>query len=148
MYSCGWPADRSSCVGNLSAFRPASSLFIRFVIVYMTMYFLLVTKARVKLLLKILQTVVSDLFVCLSWQYICFLIYFCFPSLPVIWSKRQAVFPLHLKAIKNLSYDFFLYQPLKSTSFRYIFIFLICLFLCLKSFFPFLSSFSILPPHL
>ena len=57
------------------------------------------------------------------------------PSFPVIYSKRQAGFPLRLNTAKNLFYDFFFTcfknQPLFA-AFSY---FLICIFLCLKSFF-------------
>ena len=69
-------------------------------------------------------------------------------SFPVIYSKRQAGFPLRLITAKNLFYDFFFTcfknQPLFA-AFSY---FLICLFSLSQIVFPFLSSFSIFHPSL
>ena len=96
--------------------------------------------------MKILQTFLSPirLFAC---HCNTFVSQFIFPSFPVIYSKRQAGFPLRLNTAKNLFYDFFFTcfknQPLFAT-FSY---FLICIFLCLKPFFPFFS-FSIFHPSL
>ena len=50
---------------------------------------------------------VSDSFICLLCQYVCSSIHFYFFSFPVIYSKRQAGFPLRLNTAKNLFYDFF-----------------------------------------
>ena len=68
------------------------------------------------------------------------------PSFPVIYSKRQTGFPLRLNTAKNLFYDFFFTcfknQPLFAT-FSY---FLICIFLCLKPFFPLFFLFFDISP--
>lgn len=120
-----------------------------FVYIRLCIFIILITEALVKLFLKILQTFLSPirLFACHGNIFVLQFI-FIFPSFPVIYSKRHAGFPLRLNPAKNLFYDFFFTcfknQPLFAT-FSY---FLICIFLCLKPFFPFFSLFRYFTPHL
>ena len=91
---------------------------------------------------------VSDSLICLSWQ--CFIpqFIFIFPSFPVIYSKRQAGFPLRLNTAKNIFYDFFFTCSKNQPLFAAFSYFLICLFSLSQIVFPFLSYFSIFHPSL
>ena len=111
---------------------------MRFVYIRPCIFIILITEALVKLFLKILQTFLSPirLLACHGNIFVLQFI-FIFPSFPVIYSKRQAGFPLRLNTATNLFYDFFFTcfknQPLFA-AFSY---FLTCLFSLSQIVFPF-----------